>query len=154
MKIRRYYRGRRYKGAYGVGMLLLEEEYNSLRLNIVKHSDRNTTLGRGLTQDEKNAFKEKIEQLRQENQRKIRESVIWMTLSMSGIAISIVVFMIAGMTGHQWTSPFVVFKIFSLPYVSVSCICFLIVAIVVFSIKRKIKHNNKNRNTPQIDSWT
>ena len=152
MKIRRYSPGRRYKGPYGIGVVLQEEEYNSVQLSTVKHSDRNSTLGQGLTQNEKNAFKEKIKQLRQENQRKIRHPVIWTTLAMSAIAISIVLFMIAGMTGHQGTSPFAVFEIFRLPYVSVSCISFLIGIIVILSIRSKIKH--KNHNTPQIDSWT
>lgn len=143
MKGHRHNEVKPWGGPYGVeavvGLIFRDKESTHIEFDAVKFSDRKSTSGRRLTTNEKNVLRAKMEELSRGNQRKIVHSVIPMVIARIAIALSIIVFMVAGMTGHQWDDPFSIFEWFSFPSVVILCAALLIVAATVFTFKKRDK---------------
>jgi hypothetical protein len=68
--------------------------------HLVPESDRNSTLRTALTTNQKAALKAKIVESRQENRRKIKHSMVLMTVAMIGVAVMMTVLAIARLAGY------------------------------------------------------
>ena len=141
MRIRRHSRGKKYTGPYGAATVLRDEKNARVGFDAVAHGDRNATSGPDLAPDEKRALQKKIEQSQQDNRQKIDNSMIWMAITMSGVAVGLVVFVISGMIERGWFYPFELnlFELFTNPYVAIPCFVFLIINVTLSYRQRRRK---------------
>ena len=141
MRICRHSRGKKYTGPYGATTLLRDEENARVGFDAVASGSRNATSSRTLTSNEKQALQKKIEQVQQANQRKIDHPIVWMAITMSGVAVGLVVFVISGMIDRGWFHPFELglFELFTNPYVALPCVVFFTINVMLIYRQRRRK---------------
>lgn len=146
MRIRRHSRGKKYTGPYGASTVFRDEENVRVGFDAVAHRDRNATSSRALAPDEKRALQKKIEQVQQDNQRKIDNPIIWMAITMSGVAVGLVVFVVSGMIDRGWFHPFELglVELFTNPHVAIPCLVSLTINMTLIYRQRRRKKRLAN----------